>query len=63
MGIPTFAAAAAAVSSNSMIAPLANGLITFFINGRPTFINVLRTLPRNPPDCIILEICVFHKII
>ena len=34
---------------------LANGLITFFISGNPVFSNGPRSLPRNPPDCIILD--------
>ena len=34
---------------------LANGLITFFIKGNPVFINGPNNLPRNPPDCIILN--------
>ena len=42
---------------------LANGLITFFINGNPVFNNRPRSLPRNPPDCIILDIWVFDNLI
>ena len=34
---------------------------TLFINGKQIFINGLRNLPRNPPDCFILEICVFNN--
>ena len=34
---------------------LASGLITFFINGNPVSSNGSSNLPRNPPDCIILE--------
>ena len=34
---------------------------TFFINRKQIFINGLRNLPRNPPDCFILEICVFNN--
>ena len=33
----------------------------FFINGKPTFVNGPRILPRNPPDCIILVSCVFDN--
>ena len=40
---------------------LANGLITFFINGNPVFSNGPRSLLRNPPDCIILDIWVFDN--
>ena len=36
---------------------LANGVSSFFIN--PTFINSPGSLPRNPPDSIILESLVF----
>ena len=42
---------------------LANGLIIFFINGNPVFSNGPRSLPRNPPDCIILDILVFDNLI
>ena len=41
---------------------LANGLITFFINGNPVFSNGPRSLPRNP-DCTILDIWVFDNLI
>ena len=34
---------------------LTNGLITVFVNGNPAFSNGPRSLPRNPPDCIILD--------
>ena len=33
---------------------LANGLITLFISGNPTFSNGPRNLPRNHHNCIIL---------
>ena len=46
---------AAAVNPNGIKTLLANGLITFFINGNPVFSNGLRSLPRNPPYCIILD--------
>ena len=42
---------------------LANGLITFFIEVNPVFSIGPRSLPRNPPDCIILDNCVFDKLI
>ena len=45
----------AAVKPNGIKTLLANGLITFFINGSPVFNNGPRSLPRNPPDCIILD--------
>ena len=42
---------------------LANGLITFFINGNPVFNNGPKRLPRNPPYCIILDNWVLDSII
>ena len=42
---------------------LASSLITFFINGKLAFIKDPRTLPRNPPNCIILEICVCNNFV
>ena len=36
-------------------ADAANHLSLFFINSKPTFINGPRSLPRNPPDCTILD--------
>ena len=42
---------------------LASGLITFFINGNPVFSNEPSNLPRNLPDCIILENRVFDNLI
>ena len=61
--IPTSAADAAAVNPNGIKTLLANGLIAFFINGNPVFSNGPRTLPRNPPDCVILDIWVFDRLI
>ena len=42
------AADAATVNPRGIKTLLVNGLINFFINGNPV-------LPRNPPDCIILD--------
>ena len=42
---------------------LANGLITFFVNGNPVFSNGPRNLPKNPPDYIILDNFVFDNLI
>ena len=53
--IPAYAAYAAAVSPKRIKTLLANGLITFFINGNPVFSNGSSNLPRNPPNCIILD--------
>ena len=35
----------------------------FLINVKPVFCNEPRSLPRNLPDCIILEIWVFDNIL
>ena len=62
--IPGSAAdAAAAVNPRGIKTLLANGLITFFISGNPVFSNGSRGLPKNPPDCIILDIWVFNNLI
>ena len=53
--IPASAADAAAVHPKGIKTLLANGLITFFINGNPVFSNGPSNLPKNPPDCIILD--------
>ena len=53
------AADAALVNPNGIKTLLANGLITFFISGNPVFSNGPRSIPRNHPDCIILNIWVF----
>ena len=44
--IPASAADAAAVNPNGIKTLLANGLITFFINGNPVFNNGPRNLPK-----------------
>ena len=46
--IPTSAPDAAAVNPKGIKTLLANGLITFFVEGNPGPSNI----PRNPPDCI-----------
>ena len=48
--IPGSAADAAAVNPKGINTLLANGLITFFINGIPVFSNGPSNLPKNPPD-------------
>ena len=53
--IPASAPDAAAVNLRGTETLLANGLITFFISGHPNFSNGPSNLPRNPPDCIILD--------
>ena len=57
------AADAAAVNPKGIKTFLANGLITFFINGNPVFSNGLSNLPKNPPDCIISDNLVFDNLI
>ena len=60
---PAFVADAAAVNPKGTKTLLANGLSTFFINGNPVFSNVPRSLPRNPPNCTILDNWVFDNLI
>ena len=48
--IPASAAEAAEVNPNGIKTLLANGFITFFINGNQVFNNGPRSWPRNPPD-------------
>ena len=52
--IPASAANAAAVNPNGNKRLLANGLITFFINGSPAY-DGQTSLLRNPAHCIILD--------
>ena len=59
--IPSSAANAATVNPKGIKTLLASGLTTCFINGNPAFSNRPRSLPRNPPDCIILDSWVFDK--
>ena len=42
---------------------LANGLIKFPIEGNPVFSNGPESLPKNPPDCLILCNWVFDNFI
>ena len=53
--IPTSAVVAVVVNPNGIKTLLANDLMNFFINGNPVFSNGPRSLPRNPPNCIILD--------
>ena len=46
---------AAAVNPKGIKILLANGLITFFIKGHSVFNKGPRSIPRDPPDCIILD--------
>ena len=60
--IPASTTDAAAVNPKGIKTFLANGSITFFISGNPVFSNEQRSLPRNPPYCIILDIWVFDSL-
>ena len=53
--MPTSAADAVAVNIKGIKTLLANGLITFFINGNPVFSNGPSNQPKNLPDCIIFD--------
>ena len=53
--IPAFPADAAAVNLKGLKTLSANSLITFFIEDHPVFSNKPRSLPRNPPNCTILD--------
>ena len=53
----------AAVNPKGIKTLLANGLITFFINGNPVFGNGPTSLARSPPDCVILDNWVFDNFI
>ena len=61
--ISSSAADAAPVNPKGIQTLLANGLITFFINGNPVFSNGSRILARNPPYCTILDNRVFDNLI
>ena len=61
--IPASAADAAAVNPGGIKTLLASGFITFVINGNPVFSNGSSNLPKDPPDCIILDIWVFDNLI
>ena len=61
--IPASAADTAAVNPKGIKTFLANGLITFYINGNPVFSNGPSSLPRNPSGCIIFDNWVFQNLI
>ena len=61
LSIPGSAADVAAVNPKGIRTLLANGLITFFINGNPLFSNGPSNLPKMSPDCIILDNWVFDN--
>ena len=53
--ITASAADAVAVNPKGINTLLANGVITFFINGNPVFNKGPNNLPKNPPNCIIFD--------
>ena len=53
--IPAYAADAAVVYPNATNTILANNVSTFLMNGNLTFSNGLKSLPKNPSNCIILN--------
>ena len=53
--IPTSAADAAVVNPKGIKTLLANGLITFYINGNSAFSNGRSNLQGNPPACVIFD--------
>ena len=53
--IPASVSDAAAVNPNGIKILLVHRLITFFINANPFFSSGPKSLPRTPPDCIILD--------
>ena len=61
--IPASVAAAAAVNPDGIKTLLANGLITFPIEGNPVLSNGPKILPKNPSDCLVLCNWVFDNFI
>ena len=60
--IAAFVANIAVDKPNGIKTLLANGVSTFFINGKPTVINGRKKL-RNPPSCLIIYVVAsFNKI-
>ena len=55
--------ASAVVTPNGIKMVLANGLSSFFINGKPVFSDGPKSLPRSPSDCNILDRWVFDNFI
>ena len=58
-----YAFASSAVNPYGIKTILANVLITTFINNKRIFINGPRSLSRNPPNCMFLEMCVLNSFI
>ena len=59
--IAPFVAVTAVVNPKGTKTLLANVLKTFLIKSKPVFSNGARSLPRNPPNCIILDNWVFES--
>ena len=53
----------AAVNTTGVKTLLANGFTTFPIKDNPVFNNGPKSLPKNPPDCTILDNWVFESFI
>ena len=43
------------INDNGIKTLLAYGLSTFFINSKPIFNSGPQSLPRSPPDCVLLD--------
>ena len=56
------AANATAVKPSGIKIHSTNNLCTYFINGKPNFVNI-QNLPRNPLDCSVLESSVFDNFV
>ena len=54
---------ATAVNSTGTKTLLVSGLSTYFIKGKLVFIKGLRSLPKNPPNCTMLDNWVFENFI
>ena len=57
-----FVADAAVVNPNGIKMIFTSSVSTFFINGKPTFINGQRKLSNPPPSLIIFPVAPFNKI-
>ena len=53
----------AAVNTNGTKILFADGLSIFFIKGKPVFSDGPRSLPKNPPNCAVLDNWVFNNFI
>ena len=60
---PAFVTDGGTVNLNGIKINLSNSLSTFFLKGKPVFNNDPRNLPKNLPDCLILDNLVFDSFI